>query len=346
MEKAKLNISIDGGALTKEQNKQYGNYVFTRELVAAFEKFDKANNYTLYLQNEVDYFPRLKKKVIKPKVGWLKLGISLAEFVNPQNVFLAINQALPFYTKAKKIVFCHGLAPIIYPELYPDSADKMRAQIDNMLKNADKIVVGSQRLKNGLNDIIGVGKSRAKIEVINYGVGDIFLQTTNRFKRKKFLLYVGSNHPIKNLRFIFQAFLEFGKLPNYQNYKLILAGVNKSSVAIPKEIEQKTIVFEHLTQMELYKLYNETKCLVSASLYESFNLPVLEALSQNTMVVATSSAIIPELEKYVQIAANSPTEFSQTIKLAIEDPLTTNLSELKKQFSWQTYVKKLISLYE
>ena len=49
------------------------------------------------------------------------------------------------------------------------------------------------------------------------------------------------------------------------------------------------------------KISNAT-ALLTASHYESFNFPVLEALSQGCPVIGLKSAIIPEFKPYVNLA--------------------------------------------
>ena len=341
---AKISISVDGGALINNEHQQYGNYVFTRNLLLALGRVDKKNSYTLYLQNKISNFDAFKHKIIKPIFGWLKTWVTVEEITNPKDVFLATNQALPLYTKAGKIVFCHGIAPLLYPQLYPDSHKQMKQQIKDMIQRADNIIVGSVKLKEELNKVANNKNKDLKISVLNYGIPNPFIEASKRFKKKNILLYVGSSHAIKNLSFILDSFSYFVKLPKYQNYKLALAGVS-NNLTIAKNIKDKIIIFNHVNHDELLKLYNESRCLLSASLYESFNLPVLEALSQNTNVVGTNSAIVPELLPYVRISPDSPIKFAQNIKYEIENPKKINLKKLRKQFNWDNFAKKLVNMY-
>lgn len=340
-----IKVSIDAGALINNKYKQYGNYVFTRNLLLAIGRIDRKNSYTLYLQNKINNFDNFKLKLFKPNFGWLKTWVTVEEITNPKDIFLAINQALPLYTKGKKIVFCHGIAPLLYARLYPDSHKQMKQQIKDMILRADNIIVGSIKLKRELTRIGKEKNINLSISVLNYGIPSHFIEASKRFKKKNLLLYVGSSHPIKNLSFILESFSYFVKLPKYQNYKLVLAGVS-NNLTIAKNIKDKIIIFNHVDHDQLLKLYNESRCLLTASLYESFNLPVLEALSQNTNVIGTKSAIVPELLPYVRISANSPIKFAQNIKCEIENPKKINLGKLKEQFDWNNFVKKLIALYK
>jgi len=338
-------ISVDGGALVNNQSQRFGNYVFTQELVKALKHFDNKNQYILYLQERQNIKSPLTPRIIRPNLGWLKLRISIEELFRPNQIFLAINQALPWYLPGKKIVFCHGLAPLIHPKLYPDSNERMKQQIRQMLKLANYIVVGSEKLKNSLNDINGEERGSGKIQVLNYGIPASFLKPFAKINKQPYLLYVGSNHPIKNLDFLITAFKQFIKMPTYRDFKLKLIGVG-TNFLVPKELSNQVAVIDHVPHHKLGKIYRAASCLITTSLYESFNLPALEALSQQTQVVGLKEALIPELKPYCFISPNNPEKFAQKIVQAIEKPKQINLIKLKKQFNWQLYVNKLLRLYE
>ena len=178
-----------------------------------------------------------------------------------------------------------------------------------------------------------------KIVVIPFGIPHEFLQLKPSKTRKPFLLFVGMNHQIKNLAFIIKAISELRKVDGYQKFKLTLVGVPHLSDK-PKYVQ----CIPHASHKELLALYRSTSCLVSASLYESFNLPVLEALSQNTPVVATDGAVIPELKKYVTLAKDNTTDFAKTIAEVIKKSLTINQDQLRKEFNWERYAISLSSL--
>ena len=115
---------------------------------------------------------------------------------------------------------------------------------------------------------------------------------------------------------------------------------------IPKNLSKSVIIVAHAPQKNLIKIYQAASCLITTSLYESFNLPVLEALSQKTQVVGLKEALIPELEPYCWVEPSNLQKFAKTIIKAINKPKFINLPKLKKQFSWQKYLKQLTKLYE
>ena len=96
---------------------------------------------------------------------------------------------------------------------------------------------------------------------------------------------------------------------------------------------------------KLKKLYKEACALLTASYYESFNLPVLEALSQNCPVVGLKSAIIPELKAYVSLANNQKEFVEKMLEAADAKSKTIDQNKLRHEFSWEKYIKTLRALY-
>lgn len=86
------------------------------------------------------------------------------------------------------------------------------------------------------------------------------------------------------------------------------------------------------------------KALLTVSDYESFNLPVLEALSLGCPVIGLKSAIIPELEPFVHVA-KSENDFIKLLNSTIKRPDQKTINVLRKIFNWEDYVRKLVKLY-
>ncbi|EKE13693.1 MAG: glycosyl transferase group 1 protein [uncultured bacterium] len=133
------------------------------------------------------------------------------------------------------------------------------------------------------------------------------------------------NHQIKNIDFIKTAFNNLNMLKEFRSYKLI-------------------IITNNCSRIKLGRLYRNATALLTASYYESFNLPVLEALSQGCPVIGLKSAIIPELKPYVNLAENTD-EFTKNMKGINIKPNVQSINRLYKLFNWKNYVKNLVRLY-
>ncbi|MBI5122902.1 glycosyltransferase [Candidatus Roizmanbacteria bacterium] len=307
-----MKISIDGGALTPKNNQRFGTAVFSENLVKAFQLYDKKNQYHVYTFDN-----------LKPKLFWLKGRVSIEEFINKKAVFLALNQAIPFYTSGKVISFCHGLSYHFYPQYYSvKDVTRLNIQLNEMIERSDIIIVSSQKVKNELTSMYRYIEQ--KIIVLPFGI-PFDMKRGGIKKKEKYFLFVGMDHPIKNINFIKQAFNEFIKDKKYKDYKFY-------------------ILTKNVSRKKLKKLYQKAAALLTSSHYESFNFPVLEALSQGCPVVGLKSAIIPELETYVNLT-NNVEEFVEKMKKITKKPDVQSINQLYTKFNWKNYVKNLVKLY-
>ena len=312
-----MKISVDGGALNQTNSRRFGTSVFSENIVAALKLYDKKNQYSIYTF-----------KNLRPKLFWLKGRVSIKEFINKRDVFLALNQAIPLYTSGKIINFCHGLSFYFYPQYYSKKDYiRLKKQLKEMIERSDKIIVSSEKVKK---ELMTINQSiDKKIIVLPFGIPFDMMDKPAFAKatagKKKYFLFVGMDHPIKNINFIKQAFNEFIKDKKYKDYRLY-------------------ILTKNVSRKKLKKLYQKAAALLTSSHYESFNFPVLEALSQGCPVVGLKSAIIPELETYVKLA-NNVEEFVEKMKKITKKPDVQSINQPYTKFNWKNYVKNLVKLY-
>lgn len=303
-----MKISVDLGASFGKGF--FGTKIFSLNLKKALLKYDKNNQYFFY-----------DEKTVWPKIFWMKLGVSLKEWQLKPDVFLALNQALPFYFHKKAIAFSHGFSFYFFPKCYPKNVfDRLNNQLKEMIKKADKIVVSSKKVKDEF--LLLFPKIEDKIYVLPFGIPFDCLKEKPRKTKEKFFLTLSGSQPIKNFSFIKKTFFAFKK----------------------KNPDYKLINVENIRRKKLISLYQKATSFLTASYYESFNLPVLEALSLGCPVVGLESAIIPELRDYVNLAKDED-DFLRLMKEIPKKPTTFLIKKLKEEFSWKKYVKKLVELY-
>jgi len=303
-----MKISVDAGAVCADKDSRFGNYIVTENLIKAFRLYYPKSKYFFYTFCKKPY-----AKNIQPKFFWSRLRVSVEEQIEKKDYYFGLNQALPLFTPAKIISFSHGLSFYFYPKFYPYSAQKMKKQHKQMIKRSYKIIVPSVKVKKEMYSIFP--EIKCEVVVIPYGVPFDMLsnqkfKTSNLRFQKPFFLAVGMDHPIKNQNI----------LPKSE-YKFFIA--NKTS------------------RRKLRLLYQQAKAFITTSLYESFNLPVLEALSLGCPVIGLKSAIIPELEPYVNLC-QSEKELGFILEKAKHGQLKKpNVKEIRKKFSWKNYVANI-----
>jgi len=308
-----MKISVDAGALCTDKNHRFGNYVVTENLIEALSRYDHKNKYFFYT-----FCKKANTINLQPKIFWSTIRTSIEELIEKKDYYFALNQALPLFTSSKIISFSHGLSFYYHPDFYPDSAEKMKKQHEVMINKSFKIIVPSIKVKKELYSIFQ--KIKCEIVVIPYGVPFDMIEKVKSFPPRpaqrnyagqaKFFLSVGMEHPIKN-----------HKVLPINKYKFIVAN--------------------NVSRTKLKELYCQATALVTTSLYESFNLPVLEALALGCPVIGLSSAIIPELAPYVNVVRNEK-ELMVMLERAKNDNLKTpDTKEIINKFSWKNYVTNI-----
>jgi len=299
-------VSVDAAGLDTDKYHRFGNYVFSENLIRALKKFDKNNRY---------YFYRFERHF--PRLAWMKAQVSLKEFTNKKDVFLALNQALPLYVSRKIISFCHGLSYYFFQNKYSKaSLRRLKFQLKEMVERSDYIIVSSIKVKRELESIYPHIKDKLRVLLfgVPFDIKNISVKPTTK-SEKDYYLFIGMDHPIKNIDFL--------RSINGVNIKMVTSGCSRP---------------------RLIKLYLGAKALLTVSDYESFNLPVLEALSLGCPVIGLKSAIIPELEPFVHVA-KSENDFIKLLNSTIKRPDQKTINVLRKIFNWEDYVRKLVKLY-
>lgn len=338
-----MKISVDAGGFCTDPMRKYGNFTFTDNIIKALFKYDVKNNYYLYsfcpapqdllLQGSWKYL------FLRPRKLWMKLRVSLEELIHPKDIFLGLNQAVPVYSRAQVISFSHGLSYYFFPQYYRESFIRLSLQLTPMIKKSSYIVVSSEKVKDEMRIVYPDYKN---VVVIPFGIPFDMLDDSDQIKqRKQYFLYVGMNHPIKNLKFIIKAFKKYRSIKGNSHFELILIG---PQYMYSQKSEHITVI-PSVNRVELNQWYRKATAYLTASLYESFNIPVLEALSQGCPVIGLNTAIIPELSKYVNVV-NSPDEFVEKILFVSSNSSNmVSIEKLKNFFSWEKYIKELTKLY-
>ncbi len=168
-------------------------------------------------------------------------------------------------------------------------------------------------------------------------------------------------------------FMYVGSRTYYKNFDGLLAALKRVTTANPDvtlcvvghpfdETERNVIAdlkltahIEHYGYVDdehLAKLYRCSIAFVYPSLYEGFGIPVLEAMSCGTVVVASNSSSLPEVvgDAGVLFDPYSTDDLAQALTLLLDDPvererLIAKGSLRAQEFSWYKTVSETIDVY-
>jgi glycosyltransferase involved in cell wall biosynthesis len=215
-------------------------------------------------------------------------------------------------------------------------------------RHATRLIAVSQSTANDLKRFYAVPGGR--IAVIHSGVDQrmhpqdplVVAQLTQRLGLEEpYFLYVGRNHPRKNLPMLRRAFQQArtrGLLAT-----LVLAGGGHDQ----GESTEGAIVLPYVAAEDLPALYAGAIALLLPSRFEGFGFPALEAMRCGTAVIASTAGALPEIVGTAGVLLNpdDPGAWSHAmIELARDPELQRRLiaagSARGAMFSWEAAAER------
>src|SRR5262249_45815300 len=186
----------------------------------------------------------------------------------------------PFAAKVPLVVTVHDLGVLREPSWFNRwTRTYSRFAVPRVVRAAARLIDGSEFTKRELIELLGVEEGR--IRVVPNAVADV---CTARGARAEgdYVLAVGTLEPRKNLARIAAAV--DGELR-------VVGAQGWGGVEAPRDVTWLGEVDDE----ELARLYRGARCLVYASLYEGFGLPVAEALACGCPVVTSAGSAMAEI---------------------------------------------------
>jgi glycosyltransferase involved in cell wall biosynthesis len=172
---------------------------------------------------------------------------------------------------------------------------------------------------------------------------------------ERFILFVGSIEPRKNLERLLTAYLHLPATIR-KEYKLVLTGFagwkNASIMELIARAQEQIIFLGYLSVHELALLYNAADIFAYPSLYEGFGLPPIEAMACGTPVLVSNVASLPEVCGEAAMYCdplNVEHITAQLQSLLADSALQKQLVEKGKQqirtYTWKNSAQQLLSLF-
>lgn len=235
------------------------------------------------------------------------------------------------------------------------------------LRKADVIITISEFTKQTLIETLSLPAEQ--IDVVLSGMDhDVFRQVpiSDSFRTRhhlpaeyRYLLYVGSELPRKNLFRLVEAFAELkAKMPNVKLIKigtpLYGPGYQQLQQLIDNfALEDDILFYDHLSEEDLIRFYNAADLFVFPSLYEGFGMPPLEAMACGTPVVCSNATSLPEVVGDAAILIDPYDTEAMTeamYEVLSDDSLQEELRhkglERASQFTWERAAKETVAVYE
>lgn len=268
------------------------------------------------------------------------------------------------------VVTVHDIIPYMLrtdPRLctYRGAADRLFDRLAMAgLRRADVLLADSAYTQGCLETHLGI--RRSAVEVVHLGIDHRRFTRTpaDGVKRRyglpdgrRFVIYVGSEDPRKNLDLLLRAVAELRRaLPDVELLKVGRAHfaaerVRLQSLANELGIGGAIHWLDDVPEADLAPFYSLADVCAMPSLYEGFGFPVLEALSCGTPVVCADAASLPELAGAV--AALVPPADVPAMAAALHAAIATSQEDAAqarrrahaRTFDWQQTVGRLLSIY-
>lgn len=265
--------------------------------------------------------------------------------------------------RARTIITVHDLAFVKYPQFYNFTKRWYKNLLaPRSIDGANKIIAVSQATKQDLIEQYGIPGE--KVEVIHNGVADRFkpleLKEAEKERRKRkygfkrFLLFVGTIEPRKNISGLIEAFSNISK--KEPDLGLIICGkLGWLTRDIVKKMSSypNILYLKYVSDEDLVELYNLAEIFIYPSFYEGFGFPPLEALACGTPVIAGRTASLPEVlgEAAWFIDPKDPQQIAGAIEKLLNDQgLCQNMIQkgLKqaRTFTWKKTAEATWKLYQ
>lgn len=227
-------------------------------------------------------------------------------------------------------------------------------------RKAARIATVSEFSKNDICSLYNIPAE--KVDVVYNGSNELFkpsdaaAKSSARLKYADgcdYFLFVSAIHKRKNLANMLRAFDDFKKSSGSDSKFVVVGARAGLQDDVDQVLQQMSCPGEvrftgHLSSADLAEVMGGALCLVYASLFEGFGIPIVEAFNADVPVITSNVTSMPEVAGDAAILVD-PLSVEQIAKamadIAHNDALRTQLIEKgrlqRQQFSWDLTAKKL-----
>lgn len=356
-----------------------GRYI--RNLVTELQKIDKKNEYVLFVrerdvENVKLQMTNVKWQIKIADIHWhsLKEQLEFPHILEKEKLDLMHFPyfSVPIRYNGKFVVTVHDLiihhfatgeATTLPKPLYQLKVQAYKYIISQAAKKSEMVIAVSNATKDEIVDHLHVPEER--IAVIYEGV-DRKISTFKfpPFRDKqisnsqygKYFLHVGNVYPHKNVKRLVEAFAR----AHLDDVQLLFVGKNDyfmqrlEEFVCKRKLEESVKFLGFVDDETLAILFKNALATIVPSLMEGFGLPVLEAMANESLVIASD---IPSLKEIAKDAAIYIDPFNvEDISAKMRDiagsdrkkfkSLRTNGKELAYDFSWEKMARQTLAIYE
>jgi glycosyltransferase involved in cell wall biosynthesis len=240
--------------------------------------------------------------------SWLRLGVPALPDLGSADLVHAPSAAVPPRGKRPLVVTVHDAAPELFPEAFPSRGVRFhRMGLEAAARRADAVIAVSSAAAEEIAARSRVGAER--ITVVHNGVRPRVVddETLERVLRReglwqrRYVLWIGSLEPRKAVGTLTAAMGGLRRRRRDLEVETVLAGYDGWLGEGQVRSEDRAVLGSSLHQLgrvseeQLWALYRGAEVFVLPSVHEGFGLPLLEAMSQGTAVLASDIPALREV---------------------------------------------------
>ncbi|MDQ3875455.1 MAG: glycosyltransferase family 4 protein [Actinomycetota bacterium] len=245
----------------------------------------------------------------------------------------------------------------------PNRRDRLCLRLDYLgMRMAAAIISVSETTRRDLVRLFSIPEER--ISVVHEGVDhDVFRPRDPRRLDFPYVLFVGSEHPRKNLATLLRAFAALKRDWRFHDLKLVKVGAaggreapfREETLAVVRGLglEREVVFTERIGDDELVAYYSGACCLVLSSLYEGFGFPPLEAMACGCPAIVSTAGALPEVTGGAGLTVDPEDVVALARAMAAvldDDGLRRELRgrglARAREFSWQRAAGETVRVYE
>ncbi len=360
-----MHIAIDARLVSYAQG---GISQYTVRLVHALVALQKEDEILLLESRKVPSdgeWPasvRRARLITPPHNRYEQIALPLELLRHPIDLLHSPDFIPPYRRRCRSVITIHDLAFLRFPHLLTQESARYYGQVARAVESADQIIAVSQATRQDLLELLGADPG--KITVVPSGVApecrpldpaEVEHHRSRLALPERFILFVGTLEPRKNLPTLLKA---FSRLWKAQKVPLVIVGGKgwlyeelfqvRDALGLGEEVR----FVGPVPSQQLVYYYGCATCLVLPSLYEGFGLPALEAMACGTPVVVSNVSSLPEVvgDAGLLVDPEDVEGLAATLgRLLADGNLRQRLISLglqrAKSFSWERTARETMAVY-
>lgn len=363
-----MRIGIDIRAI---QGNRSGVGYFACNLVRSLCTIDRENQYLLYANKDIslpfELPDNFSKRILPMPISnlWLQTLCPLDLARMKVDVFHGTNFIVPLVSSVPRVTTVYDLSSFLFPQYHRPINNAIQRLLPASVRASAAVIAVSEHTKN---DLISMWNTKSdKISVIPGAAGKEFVPIKDqdkleKFRREKglperFLLFVGTLEPRKNISTIIEALFLMGQ-NGHGDWKLVVVGEKGWRYGPIFDrlqalgMEEKVVFTGYQGWDVLPYYYNLARLLVFPSLYEGFGLPPLESMACGTPAIVGDNSSLREVvtDPNLRVDAKNPRQLAETISRLLSDSdeydkVASRGLDDSSAFSWEHFAGQTLEVY-